>query len=325
MPSRRHFLTSALAGAALLGTGWATGAYRATVAAASQRLNGAVLTAPTRWGTHGYAVAGRGAPLMMVHGTGGGWDQGLRFGAGLVRRGLQVIAPSRFGYPGTPVPADPSPAAQADAFADLLDHLRIDRLPVAGGSAGALSAAEFALRHPDRCSALILLVPAANLTGQDPVEFTALQRFFVSRLLTSDRWFWAAATLAPDQMIGTLLATDPALLGTVSAEERARARAILAELMPISRRAEGIALDGHYAGHPAAFDISRLTVPTLVISSEDDRFGTAATARLIAGHVPSARLVIYPTGGHIWLGHDEDAADEIVRFVAQSPAHERGR
>jgi len=101
----------------------------------------------------------------MIHGTGGGFDQGLRFGRALMSRGFEIIAPSRFGYLRSDFPAEPSPGRQADALALLLDHLNVDSLPVAGGSAGALIAAEFALRHPDRCSSLILLVPAMNLTG----------------------------------------------------------------------------------------------------------------------------------------------------------------
>lgn len=313
--TRRVVLASAVAAAA--GAGLAARNYVTTVGSARRRVaqGGARIVPSARFGAIEYAIAGAGKPLMMIHGTGGGFDQGLRFGHALSGHGLQVIAPSRFGYLGSPMPAQATPALQADAFAELLDHLHIDRLPVAGGSAGALSAAEFALRHPDRCSALILLVPAANLTGQDPVEFTPLQKALVGRLLKSDLWFWAALQLASRQMIGTLLATDPALLDVVSRDEAERARLILQDIMPISRRAAGTAFDGYHAGHPATFDVSRITVPALVISAEDDRFGTAATARLIGQRLPSARVVIYPTGGHIWLGHDQDVADEIVKFL----------
>jgi pimeloyl-ACP methyl ester carboxylesterase len=56
-------------------------------------------------------------------------------------------------------------------------------------------------------------------------------------------------------------------------------------------------------------------VPALIISVEDDRFGTAATSRHIAGLVPGARLTIYPTGGHIWLDHTGSMADEVGSFV----------
>ena len=41
----------------------------------------------------------------MVHGAGGGFDQGLELGD-FARAGFRVIAVSRFGYLGTPLPAD---------------------------------------------------------------------------------------------------------------------------------------------------------------------------------------------------------------------------
>jgi 2-hydroxy-6-oxonona-2,4-dienedioate hydrolase len=114
--------------------------------------------------------------LELIHGTGGGFDQGLRFAHGLSEAGFQVIARSRFGYLRSAFPEDASPVHQAAVLVELLDHLGLDQVAVAGGSAGALTAAEFALRHADRCSHLVRIVPAANLTGRDPVEFTALQR-----------------------------------------------------------------------------------------------------------------------------------------------------
>lgn len=160
---------------------------------------------------------------MMVHGTSGGFDQGLLFAAALRHSGHQIIAPSRFGYLRSAFPDDASPARQADVLVELLDHLGLGRIPVIGGSAGALSASEFALRHPDRCSHLVLLVPAANLTDRDPVEFTALQRLAVRNVLGSDWWFWALSKIAGRQMLRTLLATDPALLDIVGTEERQRA------------------------------------------------------------------------------------------------------
>lgn len=84
-----------------------------------------------------YQEAGTGVPLLAVHGSGGGHDQGMAFARPLTRRGIRVIAMSRFGYLRTPMPADASAAAQADAHICLLDALGIARAAVLGGSAGA--------------------------------------------------------------------------------------------------------------------------------------------------------------------------------------------
>jgi 2-hydroxy-6-oxonona-2,4-dienedioate hydrolase len=318
MTTRRSLLMG-LGGLALAGGGYTAGAFREARVQAGNRLFGQATQIDTRAGVLEYAVAGDGPPVMMIHGTGGGFDQGLLFASGIRQRGFRIIAPSRFGYLGSAFPDDASPAHQADALVDLLDHLGIERLAVVGGSAGALTAAEFALRHPDRCAHLVLLVPAGNLTNRDPVQFTAFQQFAVNAVLGSDVWFWSLARLAPRQMIRTLLATDPALLDLVSDSERQRASAILNQIFPISRKVNGFKTDAFWAGTPSPTTFDRIAVPTLILSCEDDLFGTAATARLLAERIPGAEYTIYPTGGHIWLGHDDDVADRIAGFV-QRPA-----
>lgn len=320
MTTRRNLLLG-LGGLALTGGGYAMGAFREARFQSDNRLHGQGSLIETRAGALEYAVAGDGPPLMMIHGTGGGFDQGLLFATALRQRGFRIIAPSRFGYLGSAFPDDASPAHQADTLVELLDHLGIERLAVVGGSAGALTAAEFALRHPDRCSHLGLLVPAANLTNRDPVAFSALQRLAVNAVLGSDFWFWSLLRLAPGQMIRTLLATDPALLDRVPEAERQRAMTILNQIFPISRKANGLQTDGFWAGTPTLTAHERIAAPTLILSCEDDLFGTAATARLLAERIPNAEITIYPTGGHIWLGHDDDVAERIASFI-RNPAPE---
>ena len=64
-----------------------------------------------RCGLIEYQEAGTGVPLLAVHGSGGGHDQGMAFARSLTRLGIRVIAMSRFGYPRTPMPSDASAAA----------------------------------------------------------------------------------------------------------------------------------------------------------------------------------------------------------------------
>lgn len=319
MKSRRIILLG-LSGLALAGAGYTVGAFREALRQTGSRLFGHASVIESTAGALEYAVAGDGPPLMMIHGTGGGFDQGLLFAAKLREREFRIVAPSRFGYLGSAFPDDVSPMHQADVLVELLDHLGIDRLPVLGGSAGALTAAEFALRHPDRCSHLGMLVPAANLSNRDPVEFTAVQRVAVGAVLGSDVAFWALSRLAREQMIRTLLATDPALLDSVTPDERQRAYAILDQIFPISHKRNGLRTDGFWAGTPSPTAYERIAVPTIILSCEDDLFGTAATSRLLAERIPDAALTIFPTGGHIWLGHDDDMAELIAAFIRKTDA-----
>lgn len=318
MLSRRAFLTLGIAaGAVVAGGGIAWSASAAAVAAARARLaagNSSVIE--TRHGAMEYAVEGEGPPLLMIHGTGGGFDQGLSFARRLIEAGHTVIAPSRFGYLRSAFPADPSSENQADAFVDLLDALGIDRLPVVGGSAGALSATAFAIRHPGRCAALVALVPASYAPGRSLAPPPgALTEFIIDRGLRSDFLFWLGLVTAESAMTGALLATDPALVAAASPEEQARARSILWDILPVSDRADGLLNDARLSVNPAPMPLDTIRVPTLAISLDDDRFDTIAAARYIAAEVPGAKLVTWPTGGHIWIGHDADVAAEIDTFA----------
>lgn len=316
MLSRRTLLFLGAVGAGgIVAGGAAMATFAADLAEAEARLDGAGSLAPTRFGTMEYAVAGEGPPVLMVHGSGGGFDQGLAFARRLLGQ-RTVIAPSRFGYLRSDMPADPSSANQADAFADLLDHLGIDRLPVIGGSAGALSAIEFAIRHPDRCSALVAAVPATYAPERPSAQpMSAAQEAVMKAMLGSDFLFWAALKLLRDRMVGTILATDPALLAAAGAEEQARVETILRGILPVSRRRSGLLNDMRLASDPARTAVETIGVPTLAISVEDDRFGTADAARYLAAQVEGARLVLFPTGGHVWLGHDTAFFAEIGAFL----------
>jgi len=305
-----------VAGLVAGGLGWRD--YRRVMARARAAIAaaGPAQLATTRHGPVEYAEAGRGPPVLMIHGTGGGFDQGLLFGRRLVAAGFRVIAPSRFGYLGTPFPADPSPGAQADALAGLLDALGIARAAVVGGSAGAIPAIALALRHPDRVAALVPVVPATHVPGRPaPPPPDAFARWMIETGLRSDVPVWAAMRLAEDRMIATLLATDPALVHAAAPDEQARVRAILHGILPVSLKYRGLLNDARWAAEPPDFPLAEITAPTLAISAEDDRFGTAAAARHIAAGVPGAELMLLPEGGHVWVGHDAAVMARIAAFL----------
>lgn len=316
---RRRTLLLGLAGVAALAAGGAWRTFNADLSRERARTKGRSTAVETRSGAMEYAEAGDGPPLLMVHGTGGGFDQGLEFARPLSGRGWRVIAPSRFGYLRSAMPEDATPDTQADAFVDLLDHLQIDRAPIIGGSAGAQSAIAFAIRHPDRCSALVAMVPAAYAPGRPPVEPpNALAQAIIDYALRSDALFWAGMKLGEDAMIGALLATDPALVRAAAPEEQARVRAILRHILPVSDRAAGFRMDARFAYNPAPMPLERITAPTLALSLDDDRFQTLAAARHIAETVPGARLVRYPTGGHVWVGRNEEVFAAVDAFLKET-------
>ena len=134
----------------------------------------------------------------------------------------------RFRYLRTPRPADASPEAQADAHICLLDALGIGKAAVMGVSAGGPSAMQTAIRHPNRVSMLVLVVPIAaykpGSVAHSAPPVSDDKNALLLCLLGSDCLFWAALHVDRDSLIRHVLATPPKQVATANSEERARER-----------------------------------------------------------------------------------------------------
>jgi len=317
-PSMRwsvHILLALLLVGAVVLIGWR---FNSDMAQARARAAAGSVLLQTRCGPIEIQEAGTGVPLMVVHGSGGGHDQGMAFAGALAQRGIRVIAMSRFGYLRTPMPADASAAAQADAHVCLLDALGIRRAAVMGGSAGAPSALQMAIRHPDRVSALILLVPLAYKPpsqADSAPPMPAWVEAAMMRLIGSDFLFWAALHVARDQVIKVVLATPPELLATASPQERARVKVMLDNILPVSARAEGLRSDTAVGKHLVPAPLGTIDLPTLIVSARDDRYGTYASAQYTASEIAGSKFVGFDEGGHTWVGHDDEVMAEIVMLL----------
>ena len=232
-------------------------------------------------------------------------DQGIAAARALAAHGFQLIAPSRFGYLRTALPSDPSAEAEADTWAAFLDALRIPRVPVIAFSAGAAPAVQVALRHPDRVSAAGLIVPGAG--GLCPVPAIAPPRALLDVMYRFDFPMWALRRLAPTIM-HYLVAVPPALVPTLRAEDKARLDEAVRMILPVTWRRLGVLNEGKTQGSARQYPLERISVPTLLISADDDLYKTLAVARHAASVIPHARLIDFATGGHLLLGHANEVS-----------------
>jgi 2-hydroxy-6-oxonona-2,4-dienedioate hydrolase len=309
---------SGLTALAAAGAAFTYSVARKDIEAAHARTrSAAVLPAPA--GEIEYVEVGEGAPALLIHGTSGGFVQG-RLLAELLAVPFRYIIPSRFGYLGTAMRSDGSPAAQAAAYVELLDALGVQRAAVMGGSAGALSAVELAARHPDRVSALVLVSPAAwspdmeiNTQSTSPLVASLVANV----VLKSDFLFWLMARSARP-MLMRFLATPPELMARATPEERRYVQGILDSLLTVSRQGAGLALDAanHLARQRAA--LARITAPTLLVSAEDDLYKTLPGATYTASQIAGARLICPPRGGHLLVGGLAPVWDEIRAALSGS-------
>ncbi len=143
--------------------------YQKEISIARDRILEASQVVKTAQGLIEYSTAGKGLPVLFIHGAGGGHDMGRLF-ARRIGDDFFWICPSRFGYLRTPIPEDASFESQADAYAALLDYLHIEKAAIIGLSIGGPSALLFALRHPNRCAALVLLSAISKTTVKRPIS-----------------------------------------------------------------------------------------------------------------------------------------------------------
>lgn len=260
--------------------------------------------------------------MLLVHGGGGGIDQTREYAEQLAAAGLRAVTLSRFGYLRTPLPQDGSAEAQADAHACLLDALEIGRAAIVGVSAGAPSALQFALRHPRRCAAMILMVPAAYVPRSDgnPVaKLPAAARLAFQAAAMSDFVLWAALRAAPSFLARHVLVARPEAVAAASEAERRRLWRMVAQPFPLSLREPGLRNDFAVISSLRRYELERIAAPTLVVSVADDYALLGEVARYTAAQIPGARHVEYPGGGHLWIGWNDQVAAEVAAFVRGRP------
>jgi pimeloyl-ACP methyl ester carboxylesterase len=301
---------------------WIIGSYARDIRHAWARVSTGSQLIQTPCGPIEYAEAGSGAPILFIHGAGGGYDQGLDIGGELTQQGFRVIAMSRFGYLRTPLPTDASPEKQAEAHACLLDALHVERAAVIGLSAGGPSAMQFTLKYPQRTSALVLMVAAAYPSalvqregGATPANTSAFAQALFDAALKSDLLLWAAPRIAPSAVDRVMLGTPPQVIAAAAPAERRLVDRTFEHLLPFSARRLGVLNDSRITPFVPRYDLEHITAPTLILSTEDDGFGTYAGARYSAEHIPGARLILYPSGGHLLVGHMYEALSEVSSFL----------
>ena len=283
--------------------------YRRDMNAARARL-GAVdrHVVSTKWGAVEYAEQGRGDPVLVVHGIFHHCVGGL-FEVRDLLTDRQVIAPSRFGYLGSRMPPNATPAAQADAFAALLDILGIDQIDVIGCSAGATSALQLVLRHPGRVKHLAIVV--GNLPGSPTAIVQPPLARFQSQFV-----MWALRTFAPSTMIRMVAAVPKEFV--MASEDARYVNGFIDSLFPVST--DGFIFDAFVSNADVNdYNLEAIHVPTLIAHTKDDQLASHDASRRAAGRIPGARFVSLDSGGHLMIGQQKTLRQALARFFAETP------
>ena len=267
-----------------------------------------------------YAVVGTGVPYLMIHGTPGGYDVALAARRAMPTPPVDVmtISVSRPGYLRTPLNSGKTFEQQADLFAALLDKLTIDRAVIVASSGGGYDGLQFALRHPDRCIALVLIAPSVNY---EPLPGDSANRFLLG---LRDFGIWSAiSSSATRNLVAGAMMKD---WNRKDSEQVAFFEGVMKSIIPLGRRFEGVHNDQVQRTDPNIdhWPLDRIAVPTLLIHGTADENSDYNGSVYVASKVRGAKLVTFPGGDHFLpITHAREVRDQMRQFVTSRMMEER--
>ena len=256
-------------------------------------------TAETSYGRVGYIDEGKGEAVLVIHGICTGYDQGYDVLKECTDK-FRVIAPSRFGYPGSDMPENATVDMQVEAFIELLDVLNIKQAYVLATSAGGAVAQRFALLHPNRCKGLILYC-SGYLELTKPEEEPGMggpPAFFCN-----DFCMW---------MISPLFKP---IMGMESD--------VIFEILPMKDKKDGIVFDGDVTNkdhtlHYENYDLRKLIVPVLIFHAKDDKLAKDyEKVETWSKEIRDCVFLSFDEGGHLMKGHEEEIRQALTEFTEE--------
>ena len=253
-------------------------------------------TAALSYGEITYVDSGEGEVILSVHGIFGGYDQAYDTCKDFCSD-YRIIAPSRFGYLGSDVSGDGTPARQAAAYVELLDKMGIDKVYLLATSAGGSVAIRFALDYPQHTKGLILYCSA-----MPPVEKPEKYAEYAGPppFLCND---YVMFLLSP--MFEPIMGMEPSTIYS---------------MMPINDRKVGVILDASVTNPDMARDfgeypIEDLQVPTLIFHAKDDKLASYIETERAVARFPNCTFISFESGGHLLTGHAEEIKEAVSDFV----------
>jgi pimeloyl-ACP methyl ester carboxylesterase len=223
--------------------------------------------------------AGKGEPLLWLHGAGGvrGWTPDFA----ALAESYDLIVPIHPGWNDTPGLEDIDDVHDmAFYLQDLVDALGLGRFNLGGHSIGGMFAAELAAARPDLVKKLVLAAPAGLWMDETPVT-----DFF---------------TLMPNELPGVLFG-DPANPAIAEIFKPPANEDELAEMMYL--QLANFSATGKFMwpipDRGLKKRLHRITAPTLIIWGDQDRLIPPAYGELFQSRIEKSQLATIPGAGHM--------------------------
>lgn len=254
--------------------------------------------ADTSYGKVSYIDKGNGEVILICHGICGGYDQAYDTLA-KAEHNYRILAPSRFGYPGSDMPENATIEMQVETFKELLDQLGIDKTYVLGTSAGGTTAIKFALKYPERTKGVILYC-----SGYPALEAPKKKITYAGppAIMCNDFLMWLVSPL-----FKPLMGMDPKTLN---------------EILPMKPRKDGIVFDAKVSNTVMIndykkYDLRNLEMPLLIIHAKDDKMADYKKVEPWIDKIKDCTFVALDSGGHLMEGNDKKIDTALEQFIAK--------
>ncbi|MEA2295373.1 MAG: hypothetical protein QOE86_3012 [Solirubrobacteraceae bacterium] len=188
-----------------------------------------------------------------------------------------------------------------DALA-VLDAAGEHRAHVYGISLGGMVAQEVALRRPDRLSSLVLGATTPGGPHAIPQDSRVLTFFARVGAMGPEEAEWAAVPYTYGERTRRLH-------GERIAEDIARRMRYAPDALAYLHQVAAA------AAHSTQHRLGDLDVPTLVVHGEQDMLQAPENARMLAGSIPGAELMLWPEAGHLYVTDEPEADQAVAQFL----------
>ena len=249
-----------------------------------------------------YEIGGSGAPLLFISGSGSDLrNKPNQFDSPLAQA-FELLCYDQRGLGRTQTPPGAYAMADyADDAAALLDALDIDRIPVIGVSFGGMVAQEFALRHADRISAMVLACTSSGGAGGASYPLHELQSLA------------PAARAAAHLKVADLRHTDEWIADNPESWQKRLAISMAAAR---ADRDEAGAMKQLQARrhHDTFARLPKLQMPVLLAGGKYDGIAPVSNMQQLQQQISGSELRLFD-GGHMFLIQDKSAYPAIIAWL----------
>ena len=258
-------------------------------------------------------IHNKGIPVLVVHGISGGYDQGVHTGKSLLPINQSMLSISRFGYLESGMPDYPSPSSQNDAFLEVLDYHKIDKVFLLAASAGGTVAFNFSLTYPERVAGILLV--SSGYPSDEDVKGGAGPPSFVYR-----DWIFRFMLNRMQGRMLKMFGVSKEEYRNANYEDKLHLDELFSYILPIKPRKKGILYDQnvtnlHMAKNFEEYPIEQIEAPVLILHAMNDPMAKFERVESAMKRFQNVEARIYNTGGHVLFGHQQESRQYISDFL----------